>query len=289
MNPYVVAGISLIVIVLACCAVCVVTDRTRVAKWVASLTVVVIGAVLASLARWELLHRPPPCTHVVVARYQEDLRWLEPVTQWATRVFIYDKGGGEVREEDRDLYARPNVTRVVLPNVGRKAHTYLHHIVAHYDALARSPQAVVVFLQGNIRDHIRTSPGRWVRRIARQASRSPTGASDSVPHPAGWPAMVLREYGGLTLHQQTKECLGEWQARVLGPRAPCTHQPLRWWPNALFAVQARNVGRTPRAAYVAMLRSLVACATCSAPVAGHYLERSWVYIVNATPGCSDAT
>jgi len=110
-----------------------------------------------------------------------------------------------------------------------------------------------------------------------------------VTHPAGWPAMVLREYGGLTLHQQTEECLGEWQARVLGPRAPCTHQPLRWWPNALFAVQARNVGRTPRAAYVAMLRSLVACATCSAPVAGHYLERSWVYIVNATPGCSDAT
>ena len=141
MNPCAVAGISLIIIVLACCAVCAVTDRTRVAKWVAWLTVAVLGAALAALARCELLHRPPPCTHVGVARYQEDLRWLEPVTRWATRVFIYDKGGGEVREEDRDLYARPNVTRVVLPNVGREAHTYLHHMVEHYDALARSPRA----------------------------------------------------------------------------------------------------------------------------------------------------
>jgi len=221
---------------------------------------------------------------VVVARYREDLRWLAPVARWATRVFVYDKGGGEVREEDRGLYARPNVTRVVLPNVGREAHTYLHHMVAHYDALAGSPQAVVVFLQGGIHDHIDASPDRWVRKIAHQASRSPTGGSDSVTHHAGWPVMVLREYEGRALGQQTGECLGEWQARVLGPRAPCTQLPVLWWPNALFAVRAGNVGRTPRTAYVAMLGSLEACAACSEPVSAHYFERSWVYIANADPG-----
>ena len=125
-DPCVAVGITLIALALACCA-------TRVAELVAS--------ALASLARCDPLPCPPPCTHVVVARYREDLRWLAPVARWATRVFVYDKGGGEVREEDRGLYARPNVTRVVLPNVGREAHTYLHHMVEHYDALARSPRA----------------------------------------------------------------------------------------------------------------------------------------------------
>jgi len=60
----------------------------------------VLGAALVLLVAAALMlvlierHVPPPAnaTHVVVARYKEDIEWLAPVTQWATRVFIYEKG-----------------------------------------------------------------------------------------------------------------------------------------------------------------------------------------------------
>lgn len=66
---------------------------------------------------------------LVVARYREDLRWLKRVPR-SVRVTVYDK------ESD-------------LPNVGREAHTYLHHIIARYDSL--SP--ITVFCQGKPFDH----------------------------------------------------------------------------------------------------------------------------------------
>ncbi len=68
---------------------------------------------------------------LVVARYLEDLAWLRNIPpQIAARV--YDKS------PDGDL-----------PNVGREAHTYLHHIVENYAALPD----LTIFAQGKPFDH----------------------------------------------------------------------------------------------------------------------------------------
>lgn len=75
---------------------------------------------------------------LVVARYTEDLAWLRKRPANLT-VTIYDKSpdasGGE--------------GAIPLPNVGREAHTYLHHIVTRYDSLAEW----TVFCQGKPFDH----------------------------------------------------------------------------------------------------------------------------------------
>jgi hypothetical protein len=55
---------------------------------------------------------------VVVARYNEDTTWMSAL--FHPRIFVYNKGDGP---EPR------------LPNVGREAHTYLHHILENYDRL----------------------------------------------------------------------------------------------------------------------------------------------------------
>lgn len=73
---------------------------------------------------------------LVVARYNEDTSWLQQFPEFD--VVVYDKGNGG--GEDR------------LPNVGREAHTYLHHIVTHYDSLADT----TVFLQGDPHFHCRS-------------------------------------------------------------------------------------------------------------------------------------
>lgn len=68
---------------------------------------------------------------LVVARHLEDLAWLRNIPP-QIRATIYDKSpSGD------------------LQNVGREAHTYLHHIVTRYDCLA----PLTVFCQGKPFDH----------------------------------------------------------------------------------------------------------------------------------------
>jgi len=72
---------------------------------------------------------------LVIARYRENVQWRYQFHGLSTTV--YDKG--DARAENP------------LPNIGREAHTYLHHIVTHYDRLA----PITVFLQGNPHAHVR--------------------------------------------------------------------------------------------------------------------------------------
>jgi hypothetical protein len=77
---------------------------------------------------------------IVVARYNEDLEWLkdEPFNQYP--VIVYNKGPNE------NFYHAPNITEIIpLENVGRCDHTYLYHIITHYDRLSE----VTVFLPGS--------------------------------------------------------------------------------------------------------------------------------------------
>lgn len=79
---------------------------------------------------------------LVVARFQEDLSWLRRVPR-PVRVWIYNKGPEVVPP-------RPGVSTIALPNVGREAHTYLHHLVTRYEELAD----LTVFVQGRPFDHV---------------------------------------------------------------------------------------------------------------------------------------
>lgn len=67
---------------------------------------------------------------IVVSRYNENLNWLEDYKSYCT---IYNKG--ETLEEDC----------IILPNIGREGHTFIHHIVSNYERLAD----YTMFLQGN--------------------------------------------------------------------------------------------------------------------------------------------
>ena len=73
---------------------------------------------------------------LVVARYTESLNWLRRVPR-TFRVTVYDKSGA------------PEDNAIPLPNIGREAHTYLHHIVQRYEDLA----PLTVFCQGKPFDH----------------------------------------------------------------------------------------------------------------------------------------
>lgn len=71
---------------------------------------------------------------IVVAKYREDVSWIQNIKN--ANITVYDKSG------DSDA-------KNPLPNVGREAHTYLHHIIKNYDNMAD----VTLFVQGNPFEH----------------------------------------------------------------------------------------------------------------------------------------
>jgi hypothetical protein len=81
---------------------------------------------------------------LVVAHYKEDLRWLRNIPP-QIRVTVYDKS-----EDDTDAESTSALRNTWhLDNVGREAHTYLHHICSRYETLA----PLTVFCQSKPFDH----------------------------------------------------------------------------------------------------------------------------------------
>ena len=75
---------------------------------------------------------------LVVAHYSENLNWLRNLPAGLTKT-VYSKSPDHSSEHKV----------IPLPNIGREAHTYLHHIVSRYDSLAEW----TVFCQGKPFDH----------------------------------------------------------------------------------------------------------------------------------------
>jgi hypothetical protein len=72
---------------------------------------------------------------IVISRYKEDLSWTSRLDP-NVKKFIYNKG-----EINNDF--------ISLPNIGRESHTFLYHIVNHYQDLTD----IIIFTQGNPLDH----------------------------------------------------------------------------------------------------------------------------------------
>lgn len=86
-----------------------------------------------------------PVLHVVVARYNEDISWLEDLRKIRpeTKFTVYNKHSGDN----------------LLPNVGRESHTYVHHIMKDYE----SPDDHYLFLQGDPFEH--ENPNGIIQKI----------------------------------------------------------------------------------------------------------------------------
>lgn len=193
---------------------------------------------------------------LTVARCGEDLAWLRRVPK-PFRIKVYDKSGGS---EAAGAPHRASLVR--LPNVGREAHAYLHHIVAHYD----TPAAVSVFAQGRPFDHVPD-----LHRILRGLADGTRKASDFE-----WLGFVLDwdDPAGARLFQKWSKnpqahplALARFHEELFG--APCPERVL-FYPSAHFIVTAECIRRRPRSFYERALRL-----SETFPEAAHCFERCW--------------
>ena len=78
---------------------------------------------------------------IVIARYNEDLNWINKIIDKSIKITIYNKGLDNIK----DISNKYNFTIIPLKNIGRESHTYLYHIIKNYDNLAEQ----TIFCQGD--------------------------------------------------------------------------------------------------------------------------------------------
>lgn len=178
---------------------------------------------------------------IVVAHYQENISWLNRL-QGAVQT-VYRKGRGP--EKDR------------LPNIGREADTYLHHIVQRYEELAE----MTVFLQGNPFDHVPDIVQQLMRLeltcLFRQFSRHIL-VEDACGNPSH-PGVPVREF----------------HKTLFGNPAP---DFLTCRTAACFAVSATTIRSRPKEFYEA-----ARCLTNSHEFGPHAMERLWQQVFHREP------
>lgn len=200
---------------------------------------------------------------VVVARYTESIRWSVPYQDVVT---FYNKAP-YVSDEQYDCKSVP------LPNVGREAHTYLHHIIHNYDKLANN----TLFTQGGMGEHDTYGIEAYM------FTEAPTlflinnfgtiYAKDRcygfLQHKGKW----LDEYNtGKMLPEKNK--FNQWWTSYVRKRLPHIRQ-FKFSHGAIFSVSKSTIRSNSAEYYKHMIETVE---QHSNPETGHYFERAWYYI-----------
>lgn len=187
---------------------------------------------------------------LVIARRDEDVSWVPHDIRPACTV--YEKGGQRCEFVG---------ACVPLPNVGREAHSFAHHIAERYDTLA----PVTIFAQGWPFDH---SPDfvALMRAAAQERPHYMPLAKSTIRCERGM------QHSSHTQFQPEFERLSRSMLRVHCRDIPA----FDFAPGALVAVSADRVRRHPKSTYEA-IRDELARGGVNASAA-YFMERAWALL-----------
>jgi len=189
---------------------------------------------------------------VVICRYGENLGWVNNLPK-GIRVTVYDK-----TPPTADLWPGS----VSLPNVGREAHAWLHHLTERYDSMA----GWTVFAQGHPFDHA-PNLHPFIRQLA---SGHPPG-EDFLWLGFLWETDDARGYPSFvnwTKNPDRRELDMEgFFQRLWGQPAP---EKIRYVGGGQFALSRQAALRRPKTFYETGRRLAT-----EFPDAAHAFERTW--------------
>lgn len=197
---------------------------------------------------------------VVVCRHGENLAWIRNLPK-DTKVTIYEK---------TPWPEAPWPDSIVLPNVGREAHAWLHHLTERYDSLAEW----TVFTQGHPFDH---APD--MHRVIRNLVNGRVSPKDflwlgflwETDDDKGRPSFV-----NWTKNPERRELhLQDFFRALWSETAP---EKIRYVGGGQF-VLARQTAQHRSRAFYARARTLAA----EFPDAAHAFERTWDRVFLAPP------
>jgi hypothetical protein len=210
---------------------------------------------------------------LVVARYEEDISWIKTLpTQLYSRIYIYNKG----TNAEFDI---PNSEVRTLPNVGREGHTYLTHIVNHYDNLPD----ITFFVPGSSKTN--QEKMRRVMKISEYLKNNRT-------------SIILGHTDIRTIDEANNFKIDEWKSTSVenankNPESniqASTDRPLKVWFEKRFngesincasflgivAVSREDIRKRPVEFYYNLSQEMLS----TNPETGHYIERVWKHILS---------
>jgi Protein of unknown function (DUF3431) len=207
---------------------------------------------------------------IVVARYNEDINWLQ---NEINNCIIYNKG--------LDLGIN---NQIFLPNVGRESETYLRYVIDNYFNLPD----VVIFTQANISDHRGGNNVSYLIQLKNEALQNDTGKNNpSVFTPNENACWAEGNHWGpnwnYNRNNNTYYCQDsyknnnrikfiDWFKVNIQPNYP---NPINIFTNAIFAVKKELILKHPREYYERLISEVNHHIN---PAEGHFFERSWFYI-----------
>lgn len=211
---------------------------------------------------------------IVIARYNEDLNWLNDEPYNKFKYIVYNKGNNE-------NFNKNNVIKIInLPNVGRCDHTYIYHIIENYNNLAD----ITVFLTGSIEiEHKKKYSNVILNNIIPfnnaifiNKNNDNTDILDLYKN------FYLDNYSAThyknkineekLLHSRYRPFIN-WKNNFFSNIKECKLVTL----GGIFSVSKEDILSSPIELYKNILQELD---YHSNPEAGHYVERSWCYLFN---------
>lgn len=199
---------------------------------------------------------------LVVAHYREDVSWLSNIPP-QIRVTVYDKSG-----DKNGAGSTPSTARALpLPNVGREAHTYLHHICTRYETLA----PLTIFCQGKPFDHA-FDFHKTLRELA--AAKMPIEGFLWLGHFADTdsPEGILFENWSKNPARETLD-LNAFHHALFGSDGPPEYP---FFGGAQFLATREKILERPKIFYENALQIAM-----QFPHAAHCFERTWDKVFNA--------
>ncbi|KAL8875605.1 MAG: hypothetical protein Q9198_006060, partial [Flavoplaca austrocitrina] len=209
---------------------------------------------------------------IVVSHYNENLDWLK---QHSDECCVYSKGG-------KTNAPQPPLTSTPLPNIGREGHTFLYHIVNHYENLAK----VTLFVQGRIDDHVDMTVAEMKAKALTtapgQVTTYPFRELELFEHWEGIPwekYPCWKRWSSMTMQKMQETPLELFQKYISeDDRVPVA---IGFAPGAIFAVNKKTIMRHNKAFYQRLLHKMFLGKMAHVnPETGHYMERFWLALFN---------
>lgn len=213
-----------------------------------------------------------------ISRFNEDIRWINNPEFAKFAKVIYNKGNVF------DASVLGQACEIIsLDNVGREGHTYLHHIIEHYDNL----DEITVFLPGSCMGELKIdTTQRLIKRVCE--------SSNTVIMGAWYDQGVHQKFASFQIDS--------WEGsnsknKTLQPERACAPSSIRpfsrWYKNffgdvfvrvacfgGLFAVHKKHILQHSQEYYRQLISTLD---QHSNPEDGHFMERSWAAVFHPIP------
>lgn len=189
---------------------------------------------------------------LVVARYNEDISWIDEIDLNKIKVYLYNKG-------PKIEHIRKGIYYEEIPNVGRESETYLYHIEKNYHDLDEK----IVFTQGRFKDHCGS-----IQNLLRMYDSTPWGSHRYEKN------FRLDVYCTKLEKERDNLNFSQWMDKYVEVLKSNT---IRLKYNGIFGVSKNKILSRKLEYYKDTLRPQLQSFN---PEVGHYFERAWFYIFN---------